>query len=164
MHLLLRKSQRDDGWFSSSMTFILDIRLDLTQEELHLLQKYALADVVVYDSNARVQYAADATEHFEAASIPATTSWNPSAAELASAFAQLSSQVWNLAAGAAHELMSAVALQITLGSMVDGQQVESQDLHEIITVADNVYQAAQYLADAIKASLSFDGRESLDEF
>ena len=89
--------------------------------------------------------------------------WEPSIADLGTAFAEIAASVWNIGAGVVHDVMSITSLQITLGSLVHGQHVESSDLIEILTVAENVEKAAQYLADAIRNSLTFDGRENLSE-
>lgn len=60
MHLLLRKSQRDDGWFASAITFILDARLDLDPEEQEFFERYRLYHTIIYDSSRR-------TEHLQSA-------------------------------------------------------------------------------------------------
>jgi hypothetical protein len=164
MHLLLRRSQRDDGWIWNSMTFLLDVRLELTTEERELFEKYDLRSFVVYDSDAFVQHTYSAIERYDAASKPMTPMpWEPSAGHLATAFGEIAASLWNTSVAASHEIVSMLALRITLGSLIDGQHFESQDLEELLTVEDNIEQATTYLANYLQVALTFDGREDLSE-
>lgn len=165
MHLLLRRSQRDDGWIFSSMIFLLDAQLDLTPDEQELFEKYDLLSHVVYDSDAREQYAHAAIERFEAATKPTKPIpiFEPSAADIASQFSNIASMLWNSAVGATYGLISDLSLRITLGTLIDGQHFESESLEEMLTVEDNIKQATEYLANYLHVALTFDGREDLSE-
>ena len=70
MHLLIHKSQRDDGWFSSSIVFCLDIRLDLSSEEHDCFGRYALRDRVIYASQDYLDHLAAAEKYREEAAEP----------------------------------------------------------------------------------------------
>ena len=164
MHLLFRRSQRDDGWIWSPMTFLLDARLDLDAEELHLFDKYRLYDLAVYDSDARVQQAHSAIESYassveSAEAVPLFPDIGQIHVALGNAFAS----IWHLGAGVTHDIMSTLSLRITLGSLVAGQHVESQDLEELLSVAANIRSAVEYLAAYLDVALTFDGREELVE-
>ena len=154
MHLLLRRSQRDDGWIASSITFILDARLDLTVDELELFNKYDLQSLVVYDSEPRSHHADAAYDHFDKAT--AVPVWNPS-------FYDLAASLWNNALGSAHGLISYLSLRITLGDLLDGQHIESEDLEQLLVAEENIGMAAKYLAGYFKVALTFDGGEELRE-
>jgi hypothetical protein len=165
MHLLLRKTERDDGWFSSSINFILEARLDLTEDEQEFFSKYGLHDVAVYDSAAREAYAEQALENYQAGvehgeAIPIFPGTDKVAAAVGNAFASM----WYLAVGAGYSLLSASSFRITLQSLVDGQEMESQSLEEILTIARHIEEAAQYLADYFTLALTFAGEETLREF
>ena len=164
MHLLLRRSQRDDGWIWSAMTFLLDARLDLSSEESELFDKYNLHGFVIYDSDGRVQHAYSADERFGAAAKPMTPiPWEPAVADLATAFGEIAAGLWNITAGTTHVIASHLSLRITLGLLIDGQHFESEDLEEILTVEENIRQATEYLATYLDVALTFDGREDLSE-
>ena len=165
MHLLIRRSQRDDGWLWSAVMFELDARLELAPEELHLFEKYDLHRLVVYDSDPRVQHAYLADEHFEAATRPMTPiPWEPSATDVATVFGDIAASCWHTAAGTAQGIMSHLSLSITLGSLIEGQHFESDDMLEILTAESNIREAAEYLASHFKLALTFDGSEDLSEF
>ena len=165
MHLLLRRSQRDDGWIWSSITFQLDARLDLDGEELHLFEKYQLYDLAVYDSDARVQHAHSAMESYVSSEQSAdAVPLFPAADEIHIALGNAFASIWHLGAGITHNIMSTLSLQITLGSLVAGQHIESQDLDEVLSVAANIHSAVEYLANYLNVALTFDGREELDEY
>lgn len=154
MHLLLRRSQSDDGLIWSSVTFMLDARLELSPEEEHLFSKYNLHSLVVYDSDAYMYHADAAYERFDnATKVPL---WEPS-------FTELASSLWDNVAGLAHGVMTALSLRITLGDLIDGTHVECEALEQILVAEKNIVQAAQYLADYFAVALTFDGGEELRE-
>jgi hypothetical protein len=164
MHLLLRRSQRDDGWVWSSMTFLLDARLDLDAEEQHLFEKYQLYGVAVYDSDARVQHAHSAMESYASSEKSAdAVPLFPAVDEIHIALGNAFASIWHLGAGITHDIMSTLSLQISLGSLVGGQHIESQDLEELLSVAANIHSAVGYLANYLNVALTFDGREELTE-
>ena len=146
------------------MLFMLDAQLDLMDEEQELFEKYDLRSFVIYDSDAFLQRTHSAIERYDAATKPMTPMpWEPSASDLATAFSEIAGLVWNSAIGATHEVMSLMALRITLGTLIDGQHFESGSLEEILAVEDNVRQATEYLASYLQIALTFDGREDLSE-
>ena len=154
MHLLLRRSQRDDGLIWTSITFMLDAHLDLTAEEADLFTKYKLHSLVIYDSDAYTHHADAAYQRFDdATKVPL---WNPS-------FTDLASSLWNNVAGIAHGVMTAFSLRLTLGDLIAGSHVECEDLEQILLAEKNIVQAAEYLADYFAVALTFDGGEELRE-
>ena len=162
MHLLIRKSQRDDGWFASAITFILDARLDLDDEEQELFERYRLYEMIVYSSNAKIQHLHSAIEDYEAAQKTMTPlPWEPSVLELSRAFLEIGVMTWHLGAGAAHEVASALSLQITLGTLTNGQHLETESLEEILAVANSITASVEYLSTYLGVALTFDGREEL---
>lgn len=166
MHLLLRRSQRDDGgWVSSSVNFLLDVRLELDAAEQELFERYQLYDLVAYDSNDRVQQLHSALEEYEAAQEPMTPlPWVPSVWELTRAFYEIGQSVWHISAGMSHEVTAALSLQITLGTLTRGQHLESESLEEILNVAANIKASVEYLGTYLDIAVTFDGREDLIEY
>lgn len=155
MHLLLRRSQRDDGWIWSSMMFLLDARLELAAEEQHLAEKYDLLSLVVYDSDARTDHADAAYEHFDnATKVPLL---EPSLSELAAS-------LWANVCGTAHGVMMALSLRITVADLIAGQHVEGEDLDAILNVEQVIAKAAELIAAYLETALTFDGREQLLEY
>lgn len=154
MHLLLQRSQRDDGLIWTSMMFMLDARLGLSPDESDLFAKYNLRSLVIYDSDAYTHHADAAYQRFDdATKVPL---WNPSLTELASS-------LWNNIAGVAHGVMTALSLRLTLGDLIDGCHVECEDLEQLLLAEKNIVEAAEYLADYFAVALTFDGGEELRE-
>jgi hypothetical protein len=149
MDLLLRRSQRDDGWMWSSITFILYAQLDLDEEERHLLKQYALHDRVVYNS-------ADFLHHLKAADeYRETAAKTPDDDPLTIAY--------NSFAALAHNILGKFYLQLTLQNLIEGVRIESDDLEEISTVANLIQKAVAFLSQYYDIAATFDGREDLDE-
>ena len=154
MHLLIRRSQRNDGWLWDSILFVLDARLALDAEEEDLFHKYNLGPTVVYDSDAYSQHSDATYQHFnEATKVPI---WNPSWTEIANS-------LWNNLAGLGHSAMKALSLRITLGDLVAGTHIECEDLQPILIAENQIKQAVHYLADYLQTALTFDGRDDLHE-
>lgn len=49
MKLILRRDQKTTGMLSKTVTFLLDVRADLTEEERANVAKYKLGDTVLYE-------------------------------------------------------------------------------------------------------------------
>ena len=49
MKLILRRDQKSSGMLSKTITFLLDVRADLTEDERANVQKYKLGDTVLYE-------------------------------------------------------------------------------------------------------------------
>lgn len=49
MKLILSRNQKSSGMLSKTITFYLDVRADLTQEERANIQKYKLGDSILYE-------------------------------------------------------------------------------------------------------------------
>lgn len=147
------------------MTFLLDARLDLTAEEQELFERYRLAGVVVYDSDARVQHAYSAAERYEAAADAAqAVPIFPAFEEMHIALGNAAASFWHLGAGLSHSFVSALSLQVTLESLASGIHLESASLEETLSVERAITASVQYLADYFHLALTFDGREELSEF
>jgi hypothetical protein len=172
MHLLLRKSQRDDGWLWSSVVFILEARVELTPDEEELFERYQLADVVVYDSENRAYYAEASAESYLASSesfgsVPILirgTSAEQVASEIASIIGGIAAGFWHLGEGMAYHAASALSLRITIGSLVEGHYLESESLEEVLALSGTIKASVEYLAAYFSLALTFDGREELDEY
>ena len=67
MHLLLRRSHRERGVIFRSISYHLDARLDLSDEEAYLVKKHKLRRLVVYESADRIEHADAAYGHFDVA-------------------------------------------------------------------------------------------------
>jgi hypothetical protein len=56
MQLVIRRSQKTTGMISKSVSFVLDARVDLSNEEGSAVKKYALGSQVLYNSANAKQY------------------------------------------------------------------------------------------------------------
>lgn len=149
MHLLIRRTQRDDGWIASSITFILYAQLDLSEEEQFQFEKYDLYTRVVYNSEDFVEHLEAADKYREKAAEPET---------------ELSEIVRNSFAALYHNILGRAALQLSVQSLADGIRIESQELDEILRIERIIQEAAFNLAAYIDVALTFDGQEQLDEY
>jgi hypothetical protein len=147
MNLKLRRSQRSGGMLGNKILFALDARADLSAEERLLVDKYALAKLVVYDSEARKKYSESMQEHL---------------AEAQSASAGRS--LWKTTRGLASLAMAALSLRITVTSLMNGEHVECKDLDELLGAEAAITEACKNLKAYLETALTFDGREEVIEF
>jgi hypothetical protein len=162
VHLLVRRSQRDDGWIASSITFVLYAQLDLDAEEEHLFDKYKLHDRVVYNSEAFLQHLQAADEHraeIERAHEVMQDTEHKDHDWLTNA----STMFYNSFAALGYNMLGKLDLQLTLQGLIDGIHIESQDLEEILGIEKYIHQSTVFLAEYLNVALTFDGREELDE-
>jgi hypothetical protein len=149
MHLLIRRSQRDDGWFESSITFIRDCQLDMSEEEHYLFTRYGIADRIVYNSE-------DFVEHLEAA--------DAAREEAAKDVTDLGTVYSQSLVAFFHNIMGRLSLQISLQSLVDGLHVESQDLEETLYIEKLVREGVEFIAQYFELGFTFDSSEALHEY
>jgi hypothetical protein len=135
MQLKLRRSQRSAGMLGRSVMFMLDARLELTEEEAANVKKYGLGDEVIYNSAASQNHAEAAAEAVARDSV--------------GSFLNV------LAQAAMHRL----SLNITIDGLVRAQHVECKDLAELIAAEKAIRQAAHTTRAFLETARTFDGRE-----
>ncbi len=158
MHLLFRRDQRDDGWFESSITFLLDIRLELTPDERAQAKRYQLLDITVYDSAWREQYRQAAEQRFDAA-----TEGSIFTTDVDRLFSDLAASLWNNLAGLGNALMMSLELHLTYRDLIDGAHVETEDIDAAVNVETIVLAHCRALAQVLDTALTFDGSDTLYE-
>lgn len=153
MQLKLKRSQRAGGIMGGKVLFGLDARAELTPDEQALVRKYNLGKLVVYDSEARKKRAEAAYGHFDDAA-------NTQGYELSTAGKSL----WKNARGLASTAMMALALRVTVDSLVAGQHIECKELDELLGAEGAIRNACGNLKAYLETALTFDGREEVVEF
>lgn len=147
MNLKLRRTQRSAGVIGKKIYFALDARADLTPEEYALVQKYALGNTVVYDSEARKARTEAVQDHLADAKD-----------------ARGASSLWKTARGLASAAMAALTLRITVDGLIGGQHVECKDLDELLGAEAAIREGCRNLKAYLETALTFDGREEVLEF
>ncbi len=153
MQLKLKRSQRAGGIMGGKVLFGLDARAELTPDEQALVRKYNLGKLVVYDSEARKKHQGSAYGHFDDAA-------HTQGYELSSAGKSL----WKNARGLASAAMMALALRVTVDSLVSGQHIECKELDELLGAEGAIRDACGNLKAYLETALTFDGREEVVEF
>jgi hypothetical protein len=148
MQLKLKRSQRAGGMMGGKVLFALDARVDLSNDEKNLVQKYKLGSVVVYDSVARKKHAEAGYTHFDEAANTGS----------------LGRSLWKNARGIASAAMMALSLRVTVDGLINGQHVECKDLDELLGAEAAILDACKSLKGYLETSLTFDGREEVVEF
>ena len=153
MKLLLRRSQRAGGMLGGKMIFALDATVDLTPDERALVQKYGLGKLAVYDSEARKKHGASAYGQFDnAANTPGFGA------------ASAGKSLWSNARGLASAAMMALALRVTVDSLISGQHIECKDLDELLGAEAAITEACKNIKAYLETAVTFDGREEVVEF
>ena len=154
MKLLLRRSQRSaEGILGTKVLFALDARVDLSRNEQALVQKYGLGKLAVYDSEARKKHGASAYGHFDnGATTPGFGA------------ASAGRSLWSGARGLASAAMMALALRVTVDSLMSGQHIECKDLDELLGAEAAITEACRNIKAYLETAVTFDGREEVIEF
>jgi len=156
MRLKLKRSQRSS--VLGKMIFMLDARMELTQDEYGLLRKYRLGNDVIYESSSRQRRKEQTLAHLE------MTKGGPSLTDSAG------TQMW----GAAKSLFSlgragvsaataALSLRVTIDSLISGVHVECKSMNELLEAEWAIREAAQNLRGYLDIAVTFDGREEIVE-
>mgnify|MGYP003393510382 FL=1 len=153
MKLLLRRSQRTGGMLGGKTFFALDARVELSADENVLVRKYGLGKPAAYDSEARKKHSASAYGHSDNAA--ATPGYTASSA---------GRSMWSNARGLASAAMAALALHVTVDSLINGQHIECKDLDELLGAEAAITEACRNIKTYLETAVTFDGREELIEF
>jgi hypothetical protein len=147
IYLKVRRSQKT-GMMGKAI-FVLNARVDLSEEDKSLVSKYALGSLVVYDSKARQQRQATAAAHFDSA--------------VAQSYASAGRSLWSSAKGWANAAIMALSLRVTVGNLMAGQHIECKDLDELLGAESAIIEACRTLKSYLETALTFDGKEELIE-
>jgi hypothetical protein len=156
MRLKLKRSQRSSLF--GKVIFVLDARMELTEEELDLVRKYRLGGDVVYESSDRKRRKEATQAHLE------MTKGGPGLRD------SPGSQAWGIArsffwmgrAGLS-AATAALSLRITIDSLMSGVHVECKSMGELLEAERAIREAAQNLRGYIDVARTFDGREEIVE-
>jgi hypothetical protein len=102
----------------------------------------------VYDSEARKKHADSAYGHFNEAAAPVG----------------VGRSLWKNARGIASAAIMALALRVTVDTLVSGQHIECKDLDELLGAESAIVEACRNLKAYLETAVTFDGREEVVEF
>jgi len=135
MQLKLQRSQRSG--FTGKVVFALNARIQLTPAEAELVRKYGLGKQTVYDSEVRRKHAETAVDAGQGR------------VGLLRGFTALA--------------MAALALHVTVDSLVNGQHIETKSLDELLGAEAAVREACEKVKLYLETAATFDGREEIVE-
>jgi hypothetical protein len=135
MELKIKRSQGSKGLMGKNVTFIINARANLTNEEQANIKKYGLGKDVLYNSEEAEAHAARGRARAESGTVGG----------LAGAFVSLA--------------RATLSLRITIDSLMQGQQIECKDLGEALAAEEAIHDACQNLVGYIHAASLFDGTE-----
>jgi hypothetical protein len=156
MRLKLKRSQRSSMF--GKMIFVLDARMELTQEELDLVRTYRLGNALVYESSGRQRRLEAKDAYLEMTKggpglkdSPGSQAWG-----IAKSF------FWMGRAGFS-AATAALSLRITIDSLLSAVHVECKSMDELLEAERAIREAAQNLRGYLNVARTFDGREEIIE-
>ncbi|WP_456668379.1 hypothetical protein [Bradyrhizobium sp. USDA 3240] len=156
MSLKLRRSQRST--LTGKIIFVLDARIGLSAEAHALIQKYRLGSFVVYDSQARERHREATKEHLET-----TRDHPPLTSGMTTQLLGLGKTFYRLGRASVSATMAALALRITVDSLIRGVHVECDSMDELLGAERAIKEAATNLKGFLEEAATFDGREEVVE-
>lgn len=139
MQLKIKRSQRETGLMSKATLFCLDATVQFTADESASLNRYKMWKEGIYSS--------------EAAQRAFAKSNDVADGSMMGGFKSL-----------AHAAMGAMRLNITVGSLSQGQHIECKSLDELLGAEEAIMTACRNLRVYLDTAATFDGREVLFDF
>jgi hypothetical protein len=139
MQLKLQRSQRDAGVMSKTVIFCLDARVTFTDAEAADIKRYKMEKQVIYNSEAARRLLDKSQGQNDGSAIGGLKSL----ATLA---------------------MAAMNLNISIGSLRNGQHVECKSMEELLGTEEAIMTACQNLKGYLGLAATFDGREVVVDF
>ncbi|MET4424229.1 hypothetical protein [Bradyrhizobium sp. RT3a] len=156
LSLKLRRSQRST--LTGKIIFILDARIGLSAEAHALIQKYRLGSFVVYDSQARERHREATKDHLET-----TREHPPLTSGMTTQLLGLGKTFYRLGRASVSATMAALALHVTVDSLIRGVHVECESMDELLGAERAIKGAATNLKGFLEEAATFDGREEVVE-
>jgi hypothetical protein len=151
--LRLKRSQKDG--FRGTI-YMLDARIDVTAAIRDLIDKHKLGSRVIYDSDKRQQHDANVRAHLEN-----THSQAPLSAPIRAHAIDLGRVVWSLARAGLSATRAALALRVTVSSLMAGVHIECKSLEELLEAEEAIRTAKANLEGYIYEIEQFDGTEKI---
>lgn len=139
MQLKIRRSQRDGGVISKHAVFMLDARVQLTQEEHRHIDRYKLWNEHIYSSES-------AHKSWAKAEVAADGSTGGGLKSLA------------------HSIAAAFKLNVTIRSIHSGQHIECKSLEELLFAEECIKTACKNLQEYLAVAATFNGSEILIDY
>src|SRR5262249_55058698 len=133
-----------------------DARIDVSSEIRDLIEKHKLGARVIYESDARQRHAANARGHVED-SRSQTSIFAPPRAQVMG----LGRTLWQLTKASVSATMAALALRITVSSLMAGVHVECKSMDELLEAESAIRAAKGNLEGYIEEIRRFDGTEEI---
>ena len=150
--LRLKRGERVDRF--SALLFTLDARIDVSAENRALIEKYKLGNRLIYESANREKYRAKARDRLDDSDHHASPFASPGQQAMGAA-----KSFWRLGQAAVNMAASALALKITVNSLMNGHHIECKDMTEILEAEEALKAARENLKAEIELATSFGGKE-----
>jgi hypothetical protein len=131
MQLLIRRGQQQAGVFGNKISFSMTIRVQYTEQERALINKYNMGGSIIYDSKAAQGYLDQAGT------------------------SQSTLRTIGFLA------LSKMNLSISLATLQKGHQIQCADLGELLECEDAIVAACKNVKNILEVAETFDGREIL---
>jgi hypothetical protein len=140
----------------NSLIYMLDARIDVSAEVRALIAKHNLGSRVIYESSDRQKHAENVQAHL-ADSHSQTSLFAPPSEQVKGA----AKTFWKLGRAAVSAARAALALRVTVNSLLSGVHVECKSMEELLEAEDAFREAKVNLEGYIAAAQTFDGREEI---
>lgn len=157
MSLIFKRSQ--SAGFMGGVIFVLDARMDLSQEESFLVKKHWLGGLVVYDSKARERHTEALRTHLEM-SREQPSMFADGRTQLVGAGKTL----FRLGRASVSAAMASLSLRITVDGLISGVHIECKNMNELLAAESAIVEAGRNLKSFLETAQTFDGREEIIEF
>lgn len=153
MFLKLKRTQKQG--FSGPI-YMLDARLDASQDILSIIYSHNLGSRLIYESESRQRHQESAQEHLEDSHDDTNLFAPPSQQAMG-----VAKMFWKLGRAAVSAARASFSLRITVDSLLAGVHVECKSMDELLEAEDAIREAKQNLEGYISSAKSFDGHEEI---
>lgn len=154
MALKLKRSERTGAF--GKLLFVLDARIDISNENRALIAKYNLGGRIIYESAAREARSAATLQHLENSRDETSIFDSPGRQALG-----IGKSLFRLGRAAISATAAALSLRITVDSLIAGVHVECKDMMELLEAEEAIVEAGRNLKAEIAAANTFTGQEQV---
>ena len=148
MHLVMRPTQREDGWITSSIVYVLDAKLEASnQQEQTYFAIPAIATFIVHNASGYVCEFDPAYKPADAADTGLLAAISDTADAIASATSTIFAA-----------LLPEDPLAITIGDLIVGRHIETDDRVALADAASSILAVAKSFSEWLEWPLTIDAR------
>lgn len=158
-----RSKYTSEGWIYNSTVFKIYAELELTPEEHHLIERAGLNSRIIFDSADAEYYKNASSESVGKVGYNKLNTGDKEADIFFGALTSVFTSIYYVGEAAYNAIQWSSSLQITVQSLLDGTEFESENIDEVAQAESIIRAAIDQLKNYVETLSTYDGQDNVFE-